>query len=132
MDDRVGFARPVADEVGRRGGGRAARAAARVQARRFVRLLGRHRHRQRLRRNHRSGRGDQHELQILAQTLQQGQVAKLMRSVRSTAEKIAVSPELLATRRDVEQLVYFNKPDALITGWRKQMIGDELLAEFRS
>ena len=65
-------------------------------------------------------------------TLQQGQVAKLMRSVRSTAEKIAVSPELLATRRDVEQLVYFNKPDALITGWRKQMIGDELLAAFRS
>ena len=65
-------------------------------------------------------------------TLQQTQVTKLMRSVRSTAEKIAVSPELLATRRDVEQLVYFNKPDALVTGWRKQMIGDELLAEFRS
>ena len=65
-------------------------------------------------------------------TLQQGQVAKLMRSVRSSAEKIAVSPELLATRRDVEQLVYFNKPDALITGWRKQMIGDELLAVLRS
>lgn len=61
-------------------------------------------------------------------TQQQAQVTKLMQLVRSTAERMAVSPELLATRRDAEQLVYFNQHDALLQGWRKQAIGEALLA----
>jgi ribonuclease D len=50
-----------------------------------------------------------------------------MRLVRSTAEEMAISPELLATRRDIEQLVYFDKGDALVKGWRKEIIGEALL-----
>jgi ribonuclease D len=59
---------------------------------------------------------------------QQSQVSKLMQLVRSTAERIEVSPELLATRRDAEQLVFFNKRDGLLQGWRKIVIGEALLA----
>ncbi len=59
---------------------------------------------------------------------QQSQVTKLMQLVRSTAERIEVSPELLATRRDAEQLVFFNKHDGLLQGWRKQVIGEALIA----
>ncbi len=59
---------------------------------------------------------------------QQSQVAKLMQLVRSTAEQIEVSPELLATRRDAEQLVYFGKQEALLQGWRKDVIGEALIA----
>jgi ribonuclease D len=61
-------------------------------------------------------------------TQQQSQVSKLMQLVRSTAEKLEISPELLATRRDAEQLVYFNKHDDLLLGWRKDVIGDALIA----
>jgi ribonuclease D len=61
-------------------------------------------------------------------TQQQSQVTKLMQLVRSTAERIEVSPELLATRRDAEQLVYFDKQDALLQGWRKEVIGETLIA----
>lgn len=59
---------------------------------------------------------------------QQSQVSKLMKLVRNTAERIEVSPELLATRRDIEQLVYFNKQNALMKGWRKEVIGNVLIA----
>lgn len=59
---------------------------------------------------------------------QQSQVSKLMQLVRNTAERIDVSPELLATRRDMEQLVYFDKTEHLQQGWRKAVIGDALLA----
>ena len=65
-------------------------------------------------------------------TQQQAQVSKLMQLVRSTAERMEISPELLATRRDAEQLVYFNQYDELLVGWRKAVIGDELLAAHRA
>jgi len=58
---------------------------------------------------------------------QQSQVSKLMKLVRNTAERVEVSPELLATRRDIEQLVYFNKQSALMKGWRKEVIGNVLI-----
>lgn len=63
-----------------------------------------------------------------ASTQQQAQVATLMKYVRTTAEQIQVSPELLATRRDVEQLVFFNKPAGFTEGWRREIIGEALLA----
>jgi ribonuclease D len=65
-------------------------------------------------------------------TQQQSQVSKLMQLVRNTAEKLQISPELLATRRDAEQLVYFDKHDDLLVGWRKDVIGDALIAAHRS
>lgn len=59
---------------------------------------------------------------------QQSQVSKLMKLVRDTAQRIEVSPELLATRRDAEQLVYFAKQEHLQQGWRRTVIGEALIA----
>ncbi|MBM0107924.1 ribonuclease D [Steroidobacter sp. S1-65] len=55
-------------------------------------------------------------------------VTKLMNIARTTAEELKVSPEILATRRDVEQLVFSRRTDRLSTGWRKDVIGDRLIA----
>lgn len=59
---------------------------------------------------------------------QQAQVTKLMKLVRDTAQRIEVSPELLATRRDAEQLVYFGRQEHLLQGWRADVIGKALIA----
>lgn len=56
-------------------------------------------------------------------------VTKLMNFTRTQAEALKVSPELLATRRDVEQLVFSRRADRLASGWRKEVIGDRLLAK---
>src|SRR6185436_4425131 len=55
-------------------------------------------------------------------------VSKLMNVARAEAEVLKISPELLATRRDVEQLVFSRRADRLGTGWRKDVIGGKLLA----
>jgi len=62
---------------------------------------------------------------------QQALVTKLMNFTRSQAEELKVSPELLATRRDVEQLVFSRHADRLASGWRKEVIGDQLSAKLR-
>lgn len=59
-------------------------------------------------------------------------VSKLMNFTRSTAEQLQVSPELLATRRDVEQLVFSRRADKLSAGWRKDVIGDPLIAQLQA
>lgn len=59
---------------------------------------------------------------------QMARVSALMKSVRAIGERLNISPELLATRRDVEQWVYFNKPGAFVEGWRREIIGEKLLA----
>jgi ribonuclease D len=56
-------------------------------------------------------------------------VTRLMSLVRSRAEEMAVSPELLATRKDVEQLVFSGKTEHLLEGWRAEAIGKTLVAE---
>lgn len=56
-------------------------------------------------------------------------VTKLMNLARTTAEELKISPEILATRRDVEQLVFSRRTDRLSTGWRKDVIGDRLIAK---
>jgi ribonuclease D len=60
---------------------------------------------------------------------QQALVTKLMNFTRTHAEGMKVSPELLATRRDVEQLVFSHRADRLESGWRKDVIGERLLAK---
>ncbi len=55
-------------------------------------------------------------------------VTKLMNLARTTAEELKISPEILATRRDVEQLVFSRRTDRLSSGWRKDVIGDRLIA----
>jgi ribonuclease D len=58
-------------------------------------------------------------------------VTKLMNFARTQAEEMRISPELLATRRDVEQLVFSNRTDRLASGWRKDVIGDRLVAKLQ-
>lgn len=55
-------------------------------------------------------------------------VTKLMNFVRGHAHALQVSPELLATRRDVEQLVFSGKTEHLLDGWRRHAVGERLLA----
>ena len=56
-------------------------------------------------------------------------VTKLMNLARATAEELKISPEILATRRDVEQLVFSRRTDHFDSGWRKDVIGDRLIAK---
>jgi ribonuclease D len=58
-------------------------------------------------------------------------VTKLMSFTRTHAESLQVSPELLATRRDVEQLVFSRRTERLASGWRKDVIGDRLLEQIQ-
>jgi ribonuclease D len=60
---------------------------------------------------------------------QLARVTRLMSLVRSRAEEIAVSPELLATRKDIEQLVFSGKTGHLLEGWRSEVIGQSLVTE---
>lgn len=55
-------------------------------------------------------------------------VTRLMAFVRTRAEELKISPELLATRRSVEQLVFSGRTDALLKGWRREVIGERLVA----
>ena len=55
-------------------------------------------------------------------------VTQLMNLVRAHSTELKVSPELLATRRDVEQLVFSGRAERLANGWRRAAIGERLLA----
>lgn len=59
-------------------------------------------------------------------------VAKLMTFVRAQAEAKKISPETLATRRDVERLVFSHRAEHLLSGWRRHTIGEQLIAMARS
>lgn len=54
-------------------------------------------------------------------------VTELMGVVRSQALQLSIAPELLATRRDVEQLVFSGRSEQLLSGWRRTLIGERLL-----
>lgn len=56
-----------------------------------------------------------------------GRVTKLLGLVRDTAARANIAPELLATRRDVEQLVFSGRSDHLLHGWRQAVIGERLV-----
>ncbi|HET9444635.1 MAG TPA: ribonuclease D [Steroidobacteraceae bacterium] len=55
-------------------------------------------------------------------------VSKLMSIARATAEHAKINAELLATRRDIEQLVFSRRTEHLLSGWRREIIGEPLLA----
>jgi ribonuclease D len=56
-------------------------------------------------------------------------VSKLQQVVRDEAAALGVSPEVLATRRDVEALVFEDRGEsAVLRGWRRGVIGEKLLA----
>ena len=58
-------------------------------------------------------------------------VTKLMNFARETAQRAKINAELLATRRDVEQLVFARRTEHLLSGWRREIIGEPLLAAAR-
>lgn len=59
---------------------------------------------------------------------QLARVTKLLGMVRDEAQRQQIAPELLATRRDVEQLVFAGRSDHLVNGWRREVIGEKLVA----
>jgi ribonuclease D len=59
---------------------------------------------------------------------QLARVAELMAVVRAQASQLSIAPELLATRRDVEHLVFSGHSEQLLSGWRRALIGERLLA----
>ncbi len=59
---------------------------------------------------------------------QLAEVTRLMAVVRARAQALQIAPELLATRRDAEQLVFSGHADHVLRGWRRQAIGDQLIA----
>lgn len=58
---------------------------------------------------------------------QMARVTKLMAFVRAEAQRLGLAPELLATRRDAEQLVFSGRSDHLLSGWRREVIGERLV-----
>lgn len=57
-------------------------------------------------------------------------VSRLQQIVREEAAALGVSPEVIATRRDVEALVFRDRPEsALLRGWRRAVIGAKLLGK---
>jgi len=55
-------------------------------------------------------------------------VKKLGTVVRDAATALAIAPELLATRRDLEQIARGERDAAPLQGWRRAVVGDALLA----
>jgi ribonuclease D len=55
-------------------------------------------------------------------------VKKLSTVNQATAAELNLSPEVLATRRDLEQLAEGNRDVHVLQGWRKDVIGDRLIA----
>ena len=54
-------------------------------------------------------------------------VTKLMNFVRTRGEELKISPELLATRRTIEHLVFAGRSERLLRGWRREVIGERLV-----
>lgn len=55
-------------------------------------------------------------------------VARLAQRLDARAAELGVSPELLATRAELRALVAGERDVGALTGWRRTMIGDSLLA----
>jgi ribonuclease D len=47
---------------------------------------------------------------------------------QSIAQSLGLSPEVLATRRDIEQLAEGGRDVAVLQGWRREIIGEPMLA----
>ncbi|MFZ1907186.1 MAG: hypothetical protein WAU56_17520, partial [Steroidobacteraceae bacterium] len=53
---------------------------------------------------------------------------KLSAIVQNVAAELAIAPEVLATRRDLEQLAAGLEDAAVLRGWRRAAVGERLLA----
>lgn len=52
----------------------------------------------------------------------------MMAFVRLHAEKVSITPSVLASKKDLEQLLYFPTSAKILQGWRKHLIGEKLMA----
>ena len=55
-------------------------------------------------------------------------VKKLSAVHQAVATEFNLPPEILATRRDLEQLADGRQDGAVMSGWRREVIGERLLA----
>lgn len=56
-------------------------------------------------------------------------VSRLQGVLRDTAAELGVAPEILATRRDIEALVFADRGESgVLHGWRRAVVGERLLA----
>jgi ribonuclease D len=55
-------------------------------------------------------------------------VKKLAVLNQSIAADLGLSPEVLATRRDLEQLADGRRDVGILRGWRRSVVGDRMLA----
>jgi len=55
-------------------------------------------------------------------------VKKLAGITQAVAGELAVAPEVLATRRDLEQLADGAREGTVLRGWRRRLLGEQLLA----
>src|SRR6202012_2283774 len=58
-------------------------------------------------------------------------VKKLSAVHQAVATEFNLPPEILATRRDLEQLADGHQDGPVMSGWRRQVIGQRLLAALR-
>jgi ribonuclease D len=54
-------------------------------------------------------------------------VRKLSQLAQQIGRELGMAPEILATRREMERLVGGARDGAVLTGWRREVIGDRLL-----
>ena len=57
---------------------------------------------------------------------QRGRVTKIMNMVRHRAEQLDMEKSLFVSRREVENYVRFGEQLPLFTGWRAQLVGDDI------
>ena len=55
-------------------------------------------------------------------------VKKLAALNQAIAQDLGLSPEVLATRRDIEQLAEGGRDVAMLQGWRREVVGEPMLA----
>jgi ribonuclease D len=52
--------------------------------------------------------------------------SRLMQTVRDEATRLGITPELLATRRDIDALVNGSTDSPVLRGWRRDVVGERL------
>ena len=68
------------------------------------------------------------ELRQRADPLKTALVKKLGAVVQATATELGISPEVLATRRDLERMADGGRDISALQGWRLEAVGERLLA----
>jgi ribonuclease D len=53
---------------------------------------------------------------------------RMTERVRRTAAELSIEPAAIASRRDLLELLHRGEAPALLSGWRRDVVGDELLA----